>query len=53
MRGREFQFSGTGLGLAICRRLVKAMGSELQMTAEADVGTRFFFEIDLPPVESV
>lgn len=50
---RNLQFSGTGLGLAICRRLVKAMGSELQMTAETDKGTCFFFEIDLPPVESV
>lgn len=50
---RNLQFSGTGLGLAICRRLVKAMGSELQMSAERDRGTRFFFEIDLPPVETV
>jgi signal transduction histidine kinase len=47
--GRKgFHFSGTGLGLTICRRLIRAMGSELKMETEQDRGTRFFFELDLP-----
>jgi len=49
--GRDvYCFSGTGLGLAICRRLVAAMGSELQLETRPDWGTRFFFTLDLPPV---
>ena len=48
--GREgFCFSGTGLGLAICRKLVSAMGSELRVETDPDSGTRFFFELELPP----
>lgn len=43
-------FSGTGLGLAMCRKLLQAMGSELHFETQAGKGTRFFFEIDLPPV---
>ena len=44
-----YYFSGTGLGLAMCRKLVEAMGSELQLETKAGWGTRFFFELDLPP----
>ena len=44
-----YYFSGTGLGLAMCRRLVEAMGSELRFETKPDWGTRFFFELDLPP----
>jgi signal transduction histidine kinase len=42
-------FSSSGLGLAICRKLVQAMGSELQLETSPDWGTRFFFELDVPP----
>ena len=42
-------FSQTGLGLAMCRRLVEAMASELKVESRAGWGTRFFFELDLPP----
>jgi signal transduction histidine kinase len=42
-------FSGTGLGLAICRRLVEAMGGELQVESRPSWGTRFHFALDLPP----
>jgi len=45
-------FSRTGLGLTICRRLVRAMGSELQVESRRGWGTRFFFELDLPPYRS-
>ena len=44
-----YRFSGTGLGLAICRKLVTGMGSEIDYETAPDWGTRFFFELDLPP----
>ncbi len=44
----EYAFSGSGLGLSICRKLVEAMGSTLQVETEQSVGTRFYFELDLP-----
>ncbi len=44
-----YYFSGTGLGLAMCRKLVEAMGTELQLETKAGWGTRFYFTIDLPP----
>ena len=48
-RGRMgFTFSGTGLGLAITRKLVSAMGAELQVETGPTWGTRFHFEIALP-----
>jgi signal transduction histidine kinase len=47
---RCYCFSGTGLGLAICRRLVKAMGSELQLETRPGWGTRFFFRLEIAPV---
>ncbi len=42
-------FSSTGLGLAICRRLLRRMGSELRLETRPGWGTRFFFELELPP----
>ena len=44
-----YYFSGTGLGLAMCRLIVEAMGSNLGFETEAGRGTRFFFELSLPP----
>jgi len=48
-----FFFSGTGLGLAMCRKLLSAMASELRFETSAGEGTRFFFEIELPPVTRI
>jgi signal transduction histidine kinase len=52
-RGRSgrtgYFFSGTGLGLAMCRKLIEAMGSELKFETKPDWGTRFFFEVNMPP----
>jgi signal transduction histidine kinase len=45
-----FFFSGTGLGLAMCRKLLAGMDSELRFETAAGLGTRFFFELELPPV---
>jgi signal transduction histidine kinase len=43
-----FTFSGTGLGLGISRKLIAAMGSELQVETGSSWGTRFYFEVELP-----
>lgn len=45
-----FFFSGTGLGLAMCRKLLGGMDSELSYETAAGLGTRFYFELELPPV---
>lgn len=44
------RFSSAGLGLAISRKLVTAMGSELTVKTRPGQGTRFAFELELPPV---
>ena len=45
------RFSSTGLGLAICRKLVRAMGTELAVETSS-AGTRFSFVLELPPAGS-
>ncbi|HEX7023464.1 MAG TPA: HAMP domain-containing sensor histidine kinase [Gemmatimonadales bacterium] len=47
-KDRDYAFSGSGLGLSICRKLVEAMGGQLQVETEAGRGTRFFFTLKLP-----
>lgn len=47
--GPRQYFSSAGLGLAICRKLVKAMGSELTVESRPGRGTRFSFALELPP----
>lgn len=49
----RYGFSGSGLGLSICRNLVRAMGSELHYESTRGWGTRFYFEVDLPPVSPI
>jgi signal transduction histidine kinase len=46
-------FSGTGLGLAMCRKLLGAMGSNLNFETATGVGTRFYFELELPPIPRI
>ena len=54
VRGRTgLTFSGTGLGLAITRKLIAAMGSELQVETSASWGTRFSFDVALPLAPSL
>ena len=47
---RDYAFSGSGLGLSICRKLVEAMGGQMQVTTAPGEGTRFHFSLALPPV---
>jgi signal transduction histidine kinase len=42
-------FSSAGLGLGICRKLVAAMGGELAVANHPQGGTKFSFEIQMPP----
>jgi signal transduction histidine kinase len=44
-----YLFSGTGLGLALCRKLLRVMDSDLQFETRVGEGTRFYFELELPP----
>ena len=46
---RRYGFSSTGLGLAITDRLVQAMGGRLGFETRRGAGTRFYFELNLPP----
>jgi signal transduction histidine kinase len=47
----DYAFSGSGLGLSICRKLVEAMGSNLEVTAVAGEGTCFRFTLSLPDAD--
>ncbi|MEM8602686.1 MAG: ATP-binding protein [Cyanobacteria bacterium P01_H01_bin.121] len=43
---------GTGLGLAISQRLAKMMGSQLSVTSEVGQGSRFWFDLEVPILDS-
>jgi PAS domain S-box-containing protein len=42
------RFGGTGLGLVISTRLVRLMGSELELASTLGQGSTFSFELELP-----
>lgn len=43
---------GTGLGLAIAQRQVELLGGRLELQSERGIGSRFSFEIPLPPARA-
>jgi signal transduction histidine kinase/ActR/RegA family two-component response regulator len=45
------KYGGTGLGLTISARLIDAMGGTIGATSEAGVGSKFWFELNLPAAD--
>jgi signal transduction histidine kinase len=37
----------------LCRKLVTVMGGELNVETQPHRGTRFYFELDLPTIDSI
>jgi len=40
------EYGGTGLGLSISNKIVKALGSSIQIESEANKGSRFYFTLE-------
>jgi len=45
------KYGGTGLGLAICKRLIKLMNGSIWLQSTPNIGTSFYFKIQLPQIK--
>jgi CheY-like chemotaxis protein len=46
------RLGGAGLGLAISRQFVRLMGGEIHVTSAVGAGSTFWFELDVPVIET-
>ena len=46
------EFGGTGLGLAISSKYINMMGSTIELNSTKDVGSEFYFSLELPIVNN-
>jgi two-component system sensor histidine kinase RpfC len=49
--GATRKFGGTGLGTSIARQIINLMGGELHLESQPNVGSLFWFELEIPKAE--
>lgn len=43
------KYEGTGLGLSISSHIIKLLGSKIEVSSEVDIGSSFWFDLELEP----
>ena len=43
------EYEGSGIGFATCKRIAEALGAEITIDAEPDVGSRFSLTLPIRP----